>query len=50
MKTFFEVITLVKTAFNAAWQLAMGLLCLGLAFVMIGFVYAIIKAAYFPGA
>lgn len=50
MKTFIEVITLVKTAFNAAWQLAMGLLCLGLAFVMMGFAYAVIKAAFFTGA
>lgn len=50
MKTFIEVITLVKTGFNAVWQLAVGLLCLGLAFVMMGFAYAVIKAAFFSGA
>lgn len=50
MKTFIEVITLAKTAFNALWQLAIGALCLGLAFVMMGFAYAIIKAAFFTGA
>lgn len=50
MKTFIEVITLVKTGFNAVWQLAMCLLCLGIAFALAGFAYAIIKAAFFTGA
>lgn len=50
MKTFIEVIALVKTGFNAVWQLAMGILCLGIAFALAGFAYAIIKAAFFSGA
>lgn len=47
MKTFIEVITLTKTAFNALWQLAVGALCLGLAFALFGFAYSIIKAAIY---
>lgn len=50
MKTFIEIMTLAKTAFNAAWQLAMGALCLALAFAFFGFAYAIIKAFFFSGA
>lgn len=50
MNTIIEVITLVKTAFNAVWQLAMCVLCLGIAFALAGFAYAIIKAAFFTGA
>lgn len=47
MRTFIEIITLAKTAFNALWQLAMGAFCLALAFVFFGFAYAIVKAAFY---
>ena len=50
MKTIIEVITLIKTGFNVVWQLAMGILCLGIAFALAGFAYAIIKAFFFTGA